>query len=92
MNLENLQPNLKELIVNIEDWKYDPTHSIPTRGISDFFCLITFQRDITDEERKTMKKFLQGDAWVRRIGWTEVAGYKTMGLTYKFTTTWDSSD
>lgn len=87
------------------DWVMDEGTSRPMRGLRDFNRTITFNRDLTIKELELVKEQLHTTAFKRGIGWTGVSGYlvedfRALGTnpnwppphTYKFRTTWDSSD
>lgn len=79
-------------VVSDMDWKLDKNTSRPLRGLHDYDREITFDRFLTLEELTNVKKYLHEEAYSREIGWTEVHCYVVKGFTYKFRTTWDSSD
>jgi hypothetical protein len=81
-------------IVKDTDWVQQPS-SRPQRGIIDNAREITFGRHLTQDEFEGVKKYLAADAYRRGKGWTGVTGYRIDArpeYTYRFTTTWDSSD
>jgi len=73
------------------DWVQQPT-SRPMRGIIDNAREIEFEHELTQEQLRLVKLHLADDALARGAGWTGVSSYKVAGTTYRFTTTWDSSD
>lgn len=86
----NKFPNIS--VVSDTDWKLDKVTSRPFRGLHDYDREITFDRFPTSEELISMKEYLHGEAYSREIGWTEIHCCRVIGFTYKFRTTWDSSD
>jgi len=96
---EELEEFFKSLPIKVDtDWVVQPT-SRPRRGIIDNARDITFERELSNEELVNLRQYLAGDALAREKGWTGVSGYKLKqtpdlpeGMTYHFSTTWDSSD
>ena len=85
----NVHQAWMDLIVEDSGWKMDEFSSRPSRGIRDYNRSITFSRELDDKEQKAIQKFL---AKVNCPGWTGVGMRWSNGNTYKFTTTYDSSD
>jgi len=65
------------------------TTSFPIRGIRDFERRIQFHEPLNDEELSLVIQWLKTD---QCPGWTGVACLIEKNNTYRFFTTWDSSD
>lgn len=83
--------NIFDLVKADSDWKHNDYTSIPERGIDDFFRDISFSRVLSKEELDKVKKTLAAEE--KCPGWTGVNGWLSSekDITYRFTTTWDSS-
>lgn len=85
----NVHQAWMELIVEDSGWSMNAFSSRPQRGIRDYDRSIKFSRDLDDKEQKAVQKFL---AKVNCPGWTGVGMRATGDGTYRFSTTYDSSD
>jgi hypothetical protein len=85
----NVHQAWMELIVEDSGWSMDEFSSRPSRGIRDYNRAIKFSRDLDEKEQKSVQKFL---AKVNCPGWTGVGMRASGDSTYRFTTTYDSSD
>jgi hypothetical protein len=92
-NCENelvvLKNKIKEFpFIDYGKWELSSTSNV-RRGIRDYFRIITFERDLSNIEMKTLLEWLRKD---KCPGWTGVRyNRKSKGI-YLFSTTWDSSD
>jgi hypothetical protein len=90
----NIHQAWMDLIVEDSGWKMNEFSSRPQRGIRDYDRKVKFTRDLNEDERKAVIKFL---AKVNCPGWTGVSiggaggGFRRAGE-YEFRTTYDSSD
>lgn len=73
------------------DW-VQQSSSRPQRGIIDNAREIEFEHELTLEQLRLVKLYLADEALARCVGWTGVGASKMGATTYRFTTTWDSSD
>lgn len=85
----NVHQAWMELIVEDSGWKMNEFSSRPQRGIRDYDRTIKFSRDLDETEQKAVQKFL---GKVNCPGWTGVWMKANGDSTYKFATTYDSSD
>lgn len=85
----NIHQDWMDLIVDDSGWSMNEFSSRPSRGIRDYDRTIKFSRELSVEEKTAMQKFL---AKVNCPGWTGVGVRWTEGDTYRFSTTYDSSD
>ncbi len=85
----NVHQAWMDLIVEDSGWKMDEFSSRPSRGIRDYERTISFSQELNEAEQKAIRKFL---AKVNCPGWTGVGMRWVQGNSYKFTTTYDSSD
>ncbi len=85
----NVHQAWMELIAEDSGWSMDEYSSRPSRGIRDYNRTIKFSRELNEVEQKSVRKFL---AKVNCPGWTGVGMRQVQPGTYKFNTTYDSSD
>lgn len=85
----NVHQAWMELIVEDSGWSMNSFSSRPQRGIRDYDRTIKFNRELDDKEQKAVQKFL---AKVNCPGWTGVGMRPSGDGTYRFSTTYDSSD
>jgi len=85
----NVHQDWMDLIVEDSGWSMNEFSSRPSRGIRDYDRAIKFSRDLDDNEKKAVQKFL---AKVNCPGWTGVWMKSDASGVYKFATTYDSSD
>ena len=85
----NVHQAWMELIVEDSGWKMNEFSSRPQRGIRDYDRTIKFSRDLDVVEQRAVQKFL---AKVNCPGWTGVGMRPSESNTYRFSTTYDSSD
>lgn len=75
-------------IENDSGWELNKRTSRTMRGIRDYDRTIKFDRELTEQEIKTLRAYLEN---VDCPGWTGVSMGKN-GLEYRCHTCWDSSD
>lgn len=85
----NVHQDWMDIIVEDSGWKMNEFSSRPQRGIRDYDRTIKFTRMLMASEEKAVQKFL---AKVNCPGWTGVGMRHTGDGTYRFSTTYDSSD
>lgn len=77
-----------KLVTKDSGWSMNTHSSRPSRGIRDYDRTITFNRTLTSEELTSVVSFLKK---IDCPGWTGVTN-RAAGLSYLFSTTYDSSD
>jgi hypothetical protein len=78
-----------DIVEKDSKWDMDKITSRPSRGIRDYDRMIIFKRKLTTSEWKYMMQYYNE---IECPGWTGVIPKKLNDLTYKFSTTYDSSD
>lgn len=76
-------------ILEDDGWEHDASTSIPQRGINDYQRIIKFETNPTKQQVIALAWHLEHD---HCPGWTGVKFYHVSNNTWRFHTTWDSSD
>lgn len=77
------------IILEDDGWDHEVSTSIPQHGINDYQRIIKFEAKPTKQQVTALAWYLEQD---HCPGWTGVKFYYVNNNTWRFHTTWDSSD